>query len=79
MKRPMLLIPGNGGQELYNAKFICKHGYGINCKSSKKLVTVVGRILRRRGLLNNMNKNLKGYANNKAVEKIYNLAKKMLK
>jgi len=24
MKKPILLIPGNGGQEIYNAKFICK-------------------------------------------------------
>jgi len=79
MKKPMLLVPGNGGQELYNAKFICKHGYGINCQTSRKLVSVVGRILKRPGLLNNMNKNLKGYANNKSVEKIYNLANKMLK
>ena len=79
MKRPMLLVPGNGGQELYNAKFICKNGYGINCPTSNKLVSVVGRILKRPGLLNNMNKNLKGYANNKSVEKIYNLANKILK
>lgn len=79
MKKPMLLVPGNGGQELYNAKFICKHGYGISCQSSSKLVSVVGRILKRPGLLNNMNKNLKGYANNKSVEKIYNLTTKILK
>jgi len=78
MKRPMLLIPGNGGQELYNAKFICKHGYGINCNSSKKLVNVVGRILKRKNILNNMKKNLQRYDNNKSVEKIYDLSKKIL-
>ncbi len=79
MKRPMLLVPGNGGQELYNAKFICKNGYGINCQTPKKLVTVVERILRRKGILNNMKKNLMSYGGNESVKKIYNLSKKLLK
>jgi len=79
MKKPMLLIPGNGGQELYNAKFICKNGYGINCKNSKKLVLVVERLLKKKNILNNMNKNLKSYSNNDSIVKIFNLAKKILK
>ena len=78
MKKPMLLIPGNGGQEIYNARFICKNGYGINCKSPRKLTRCVGNLIYKKHLLNNMKIKLNSYGNNKSVEKIYNLTKKIL-
>ena len=78
MKRPMLLIPGNGGQEIYNAKFVCKNGYGINCKTPRKLARVVGNILYKNNLLNNMKNNLNKYHDNNSVEKIYALSEKLL-
>lgn len=79
MKKPMILIPGNGGQEIYNAKFICKNGYGINCKTPDKLNKTIDRLIRRESIINNINKNLADYGGNKSVEKIFNLSKKMLK
>lgn len=79
MKKPMILIPGNGGQERYNAKFVCKNGYGINCKSPEKLNKTIDRLIRRESIISNMNKNLADYGGNKSVEKIYNLSKKILK
>ena len=78
MKKPILVIPGSGGQEIYNAKFICKNGYGINCNKATKLADVVGRLLKRPGILNNLNKNLSKYEENKSVEKIYDLSNKLL-
>ena len=78
MKRPILVIPGSGGQEIHNARFICKNGFGINCNRSKKLSDVVGRLLRRPSILNNLNKNVSKYGKNNSVEKIFELSKKIL-
>lgn len=78
IKKPILVIPGSGGQEIDNAKFIYKNGYGINCNKSKKLSDVVGRLIKRPSILNNLNKNLSKYENNKSVEKIYDLSIKLL-
>lgn len=78
VKKPMLLIPGNGGNEIYNANFVCKNGYGLNCLTSRRLVKNVNKVLKRKTLLYSMNKKLEKYNNNKSVEKIYNLSKKIL-
>ena len=77
-KKPMLLIPGNGGNEIYNARFVCKNGYGLNCITARRLVKNANKLLKRRTLLNSMNKKLEKYNNNKSIEKIYKLSKKML-
>ena len=79
MKKPMLLIPGNGGQENYNAKFVCKSGYGINCKTPKKLVKNINKILKRKNIYLNMKNKLNENNINKSVEQIYDLSKKILK
>jgi len=79
MKKPMLLIPGNGAQEIYNAKFVCKNGYGINCKTPRKLTKSVGNILKKKNILINMKRKLNDYDDNRAIEKIYKLSQKLLK
>lgn len=79
MKKPMFLISGNGGQEIYNAKFVCKNGYGTNCTTSRQLIKNVELILKRKTLLFSMKNKLKKYNNNKSIEKIYKLTKKLLK
>lgn len=78
VKKPMLLIPGNGGNEIYNANFVCKNGYGLNCLTSRRLVKNVNKVLKRKTILYSMNKKLEKYNNNKSVEKIYKLSKKIL-
>lgn len=77
-KKPMLLIPGNGGNEIYNAKFVCRNGYGLNCLTTKRLVKNVKKILKRKSVLRSMNKKLSKCDNNKSIEKIYKLSKKLL-
>ena len=79
MKKPMLLIPGNGGNEIYNARFVCRNGYGINCRTPKKLAKVVGNIINKKNILNNMKRKLNNYDDNKSIEKIYKLSEKILK
>lgn len=78
MKRPMLLIPGNGGNEIYNARFVCKNGYGINCNTPRKLAKTVGKTLKRKHIILNMRRKLNNYNDNKSIEKIYKLAQKIL-
>lgn len=79
MKKPMLLIPGNGGNEIYNARFVCKNGYGLNCKTPRKLAKSAGKLLKKQHLLNNMRRKLDLYNDNQSIEKIYKLSKKILK
>lgn len=79
MKKPMLLIPGNGGNEIYNARFICKNGYGIKCRNSRKLIKNIKKIMDKKNILENMKKNLASYNDNKSIENIYKLSQKLLK
>lgn len=74
-KRPMLLIPGNGGPEVDNLNYICKKGFGINCKTPRKLSSTISTLLSRRDLLGNMYSNLIKEKNNNSLENIYNLIK----
>ena len=78
MKKPMLLISGNGGQEIYNARFICKNGYGLNCRTPRKLVRAVNNLLYKKNLLNSIKNKLNTYHDNDSVEKIYILSEKLL-
>jgi len=59
-------------------KFICKNGYGLNCKTPRRLAKNVGNLLYKKSLLNNIKIKLNGYANNNSVEKIYELSEKLL-
>ncbi len=79
VKKPMLLIPGNGANEIYNARFIYRNGYGINCRTARKLVKSVGQILYRRHVLLNMQRKLSKYEDNKSIERIAKLADKLLR
>lgn len=78
MKKPMLLIPGNGGNEIYNSRFVCKNGYGINCKTPRRLAKTVGKLLSRKNIMINMKQKLNKYNDNESIEKIYKLTKKLL-
>ena len=79
MKKPMLLIQGNGGQEIYNARFVCFNGYGINCRRPKKLVWAMNKIIHNRNVLDNMNNKLSKYDTNKSLEKLYKLSESLMR
>ena len=77
MQRFMVLIPGIGGQESYNAKYVSKSNYGVYKKN---------RITFRRYLLNNVKKTddyKKNYnfnkENNNSLKKIKKLLSKICK
>lgn len=79
MKKPVLLIKGNGANEIYNDRFVCKKGYGIRCHSSRKLCIALKNIINKPNTLIKLNKNLQNYEDNISSKKIYNLTNKILK
>lgn len=79
MKTPMILIPGNGGQENYNANFVTKNKYGLRVRTPFQLSRVMKKINNNPEIVQNMYNNLKNQEENKSIEKLFNLVEKELK
>ena len=79
MEKPMILIPGNGGQEIYNALFVKLSGYGTIAKNPDKLVKEVNLLLSNENLLNKLKFKLKKHEKNNSVNKITKLINTLLK
>lgn len=79
MRLPLLLIPGNGGQENYNARFIKKNGFGVYCKTPKKTMKTLQKLYDKPKIIDNYKNNLLHYQENNSIEKIYDLVIKLLK
>ena len=79
MKTPMVLIPGNGGQEIHNAKFITKNKFGIRTTNPYQFAKRVEKLVKNPKLINEMHKNLKKYEENKSIEKLFKLVKELEK
>ena len=74
---PMLLIPGVGGQEKYNAKFIEKNKYGLYAKNKRRFKKQLNLILNNLKILNNINDKLSKQSENNSLALINNLVKKI--
>ena len=79
MKTPMILIPGNGGQENHNARFITKNKFGIRVRNQYSLAYKTKKLVENPKLIDDMYSNLKKYEENKSIEKLFNLVLKMEK
>lgn len=79
MKTPMLLIPGNGGQENHNAKFIVKNHFGVRARNKWQLKKHLYKLVNYPFLIKEMHNNLKKYDENKSIEKLFNLVKRLEK
>ena len=79
MKTPMILIPGNGGQENYNANFVTKNKFGLRVRTPFQLSRVMKKINNNPEIVQNMYNNLKNQEENKSIEKLFNLVEKELK
>ena len=77
MHRPMLLVPGLGGQEKYNAKFISKKKYGIKVKGIWSFKRWIKYLEENPEMINIIKKRLDKQEKNKSVEKINDLAMKL--
>ena len=77
MHRPMLLVPGIGGQEKYNAKFIAKKKYGIKVRNVWSFKRWIIRIENNYEIILKIQKRLDKLSQNTSVEKINDLIMKM--
>lgn len=75
MKVPMLLIPGVGGQEKYNAKFLAKKKYGIKVNNKWQFKKIIQKLDNNEKIIYNMQNRMKKLDNNKSVQKINELIK----
>ena len=76
-KTPMILIPGNGGPENYNLKYVLKNGFGLKAKNPKQLVKRVKKLTQNPKLIKEMHKNLRLLEENTSIEKLYKLVQEM--
>ena len=76
MKVPMLLIPGIGGQEKYNARFMARKKYGIKVKSVWGFKKTLKNMQKNPSIIKKMEERLNNLDNNESVIKINNLIKR---
>lgn len=76
-KCPMLLVPGVGGQEKHNARFVEKNKYGVYVKNKYRFKRVIKQLLNNPKLLDTFNNKLNKQDENKSLELINNLIKKI--
>lgn len=79
MRVPLILIPGNGGPEKYNARYICKKKYGCKVMSPIGLASAVKKTLKKEKLVIKWRENMQKHDKNESTKKILELALKMLK
>lgn len=79
MHLPMLLIPGNGGPEKYNARYVLRKHYGSKASSKLRLCSLINKTLKNPHLILNWQSNLKKEKESDTISKIYNLSEKLLK
>lgn len=79
MRVPLILIPGNGGPEKYNAKFICRKKYGTKVMSAWGLTRVVKKTLKNEKMIDKWRENMDKNDKNESSKKILELALKMLR
>ena len=77
MKTPMILIPGNGGQENHNAKFVTKNHFGLRVRNARQLAKTVKKLTENKKIIHEMYQNLKNYEENTSVQKLFNLVLEM--
>ena len=76
MRVPMLIIPGVGGQEKYNARFIAKKRYGYYVRGKHKFQKTLNYLNKHPKAIIRMKNNLSKLDKNNSVVKINNLIKK---
>ncbi len=79
LKTPSILIPGFGGQEEKNEKFMCKRHYSVKVKNPKELYKKVKSFIKYPFIIKSMKNKLNKVNNKEASKQIYELIKKMLK
>jgi len=77
MKVPMLIVPGLGGQEKYNAKFMSKKKYAIKSRGLWSFKRTLKKLENNPNIIMKMHERMLKLNNNQSVEKINNLINKL--
>ena len=74
---PMLLIKGNGGQEIENKNFLVKRGFAKVARNKNSFNKNIKLLLENDKLRKTMKKNIKKIKQKKSMEKLFKLVEKM--
>lgn len=77
MRKPMLLVPGLGGQEKYNAKFIKKKKYGLVVRNILQFKKTIKYLEENPYIIEKINRKMSSITTNDSVEKINELINKL--
>ncbi len=78
-KKPIIMINCSGGQEVANYKYFERNGYGKRFRTTFTFMNFMKEISRNPKVINKMHKNMSKSNNDKAMEKLYKIAQKVLK
>ena len=78
MRVPMILIPGNGGPEKYNAKYIVHKKYGAKVISAWGMCRAISKTLNNSNIISKWKENLAKNTKNESTKKILELTNKLL-
>ena len=79
MRVPLILIPGNGGPEKYNARYITKKRYGLKVINPWGLSKAINKVIKNDKILEKWRNNMAMHDKNESTKKILELVNKMLK
>ncbi len=79
MKCPLICIPGVGGQEKYNARFVVRKGYGLKTRGILWLNYTVNKTLNNKNLCKRFKKNLAKLEPNNSLAEILKITNKLTK
>ena len=79
MNTPMIIIPGYGGQEKYNEKFMLKKRFALRARTYFGLKRIVKKVSKNPIILKRIRLRMLNNAKNESVSKICKLVDKMLK
>jgi len=78
-RKPMVLIKGNGGQEIENRMFLIKKGYALGFISPYGFINQVNKLLKQKKTLDKMVNNIDKLKQEKSMEKLFKMSEKLLK
>lgn len=77
--KPMLLINGSAGQEKDNYKYLVRKGFAVRANSLFTFSKNLNHLIEHKEIVDMMKNNILNYENKEAIQKLYNLVKKLLK
>ncbi len=78
-KKPVIMINCSGGQEVANYKYFVKNGYGKRFKTNFMFTKYMKNISKNPEIIDEMKNNMENNTNDKAMEKLYEIAMEYLK